>query len=129
MIHGSILHIPPIFCFSTMNRPYPWVREETLGQKCSESVSHSFIFWFCNTVSLSGLFLWLYLFVLIEICTLYARDRALPSAKCLCIVITKMPVIRYDYLLRKCLKIHSAATGFPGLRYEKTNSCVDHSLE
>lgn len=35
-------------------------------------------------------------------------------AKCLCIVIARMPASKYDYFLHKCLGIHYAATGFPG---------------
>lgn len=59
---------------------------------------------------------------------IYARDGVLPFAKCLCIVIARMPATKYDYLLHKCLGIRSEATGFPGLRYEKINPCAYHSL-
>lgn len=65
--------------------------------------------------SLSDLFLRLSLFVPIEMGT---GGGALPSAKCLCIIIIWMPATKYDYLGCKCLGILSAATGFPDLRYK-----------
>lgn len=50
--------LPPTLCFSSMVG-------HILGseQKRWSKISHSFIFWFCNTVSLSGLFIWICLFV------------------------------------------------------------------
>lgn len=76
--------------------------------------------------SSSGLFLRLYLFVPIAMGT---GGGALPSAKCLCIVIIWMPATKYDYLGRKRLGILSAAAGFPELRCEEVNPSADYRLE
>lgn len=86
----SVLHLPPTLCFSSMSRPYPWVRAETLEQNLS-----FFIFWFCNTVSLSGgLFIWICWFVLLEIHVLCQKWS---STFC------QMPV--YCYHKSACYKI------------------------
>lgn len=63
-------------------------------QKRWSKISHSFIFWFCNTVSLSGLFIWICLFVPLEIHVLCQKWS---STFC------QMPV--YCYHKSACYKI------------------------
>lgn len=73
--------------------------EQKQGRKCSAPIYHFLRFLFCNTASLSGLFLWLSLFLL------KCVPGMLEAEFCLllnaCIVITKTPSTKYEYLLYK----------------------------